>query len=153
MICNENNVTKKTDPNSDVSHELLLIYLFIYCSLFLTLFFRRAGTRIRRWGRGWMVGVEETELVFFLRGILGKPFDYAVDISEPFAVPCMARTARSADICALKPLITFKSKGESSPLFFLTRMGGGGFFLACENYGRMFDYSFPICAFFFQSRD
>ena len=27
--------------------------------------------------------------------------------------------------------------------------GGGGFFLACENFGRMFDNSFPACAFFF----
>ena len=26
---------------------------------------------------------------------------------------------------------------------------GGGFFLACENFGRMFDNSFPACAFFF----
>ena len=27
--------------------------------------------------------------------------------------------------------------------------GGGGFFLACEDFGRMFDNSFPVCAFFF----
>ena len=27
--------------------------------------------------------------------------------------------------------------------------GGGGFFLACEDFGRMFDISFPACAFFF----
>ena len=27
--------------------------------------------------------------------------------------------------------------------------GGGGFFLACEDFGRMFDHSFPVCAFFF----
>ena len=26
---------------------------------------------------------------------------------------------------------------------------GGGFFLACEDFGRMFDNSFPACAFFF----
>ena len=26
--------------------------------------------------------------------------------------------------------------------------GGGGFFLACEDFGRMFDNSFPACAFF-----
>ena len=26
--------------------------------------------------------------------------------------------------------------------------GGGGFFLACEDLGRMFDNSFPVCAFF-----
>ena len=25
--------------------------------------------------------------------------------------------------------------------------GGGGFFLACEDFGRMFDQSFPACAF------
>ena len=25
--------------------------------------------------------------------------------------------------------------------------GGGGFFLACEDFGRMFDSSFPTCAF------
>ena len=29
------------------------------------------------------------------------------------------------------------------------RGGGGGFFLACEDLGRMFDNSFPACAFFF----
>ena len=28
--------------------------------------------------------------------------------------------------------------------------GGGGFFLACEDFGRMFDNSFPACAFFFK---
>ena len=27
--------------------------------------------------------------------------------------------------------------------------GGGGFLLACEDLGRMFDHSFPVCAFFF----
>ena len=27
--------------------------------------------------------------------------------------------------------------------------GDGGLFLACEDLGRMFDYSFPACAFFF----
>ena len=27
--------------------------------------------------------------------------------------------------------------------------GGGGFFLACKDLGRMFDNSFPACAFFF----
>ena len=27
--------------------------------------------------------------------------------------------------------------------------GGGGFFLACEDFGRMFDSSFPACAFLF----
>ena len=27
--------------------------------------------------------------------------------------------------------------------------GGGGIFLACEDLGRMFDNSFPACAFFF----
>ena len=26
--------------------------------------------------------------------------------------------------------------------------GGGAFFLASEDFGRMFDYSFPACAFF-----
>ena len=26
--------------------------------------------------------------------------------------------------------------------------GGGGFFLTCEDLGRMFDTSFPACAFF-----
>ena len=26
--------------------------------------------------------------------------------------------------------------------------GGGGFFRAFEDFGRMFDYSFPACAFF-----
>ena len=26
---------------------------------------------------------------------------------------------------------------------------GGGFFLACEDFGRMFDHSFPVCTFFF----
>ena len=34
----------------------------------------------------------------------------------------------------------------------LTRVsggGGGGFFLACEDFGRMFDHSFPACALFF----
>ena len=28
--------------------------------------------------------------------------------------------------------------------------GGGGFFLAYENWGRMFDHSFPACTFFFK---
>ena len=27
--------------------------------------------------------------------------------------------------------------------------GGGDFFLACKAFGRMFNHSFPICAFFF----
>ena len=27
--------------------------------------------------------------------------------------------------------------------------GGGSFFLACENFGRMFDNSLSACAFFF----
>ena len=27
--------------------------------------------------------------------------------------------------------------------------GGGGFFLPCEYFGRMFDHSFPACDFFF----
>ena len=27
--------------------------------------------------------------------------------------------------------------------------GGGGFFLMCKDLGRMFDNSFPTCAFFF----
>ena len=31
----------------------------------------------------------------------------------------------------------------------LTDGGGGGFFLACEDFARMFDNSFPACAFFF----
>ena len=26
--------------------------------------------------------------------------------------------------------------------------GGGGLFLVCEDFGRMFDNSFPACAFF-----
>ena len=26
---------------------------------------------------------------------------------------------------------------------------GSGFFFACEDFGRMFDHSFPACAFFF----
>ena len=30
-----------------------------------------------------------------------------------------------------------------------TYIGGGGFFHACENFGRMLDFSFPTCAFFF----
>ena len=33
--------------------------------------------------------------------------------------------------------------------------GGGGFFCACEDFGRMFDHSFPICVllfFFFKRR-
>ena len=28
--------------------------------------------------------------------------------------------------------------------------GSGGFFLACKDFGRMFDYSFPTCTFFFK---
>ena len=28
-------------------------------------------------------------------------------------------------------------------------IGGSGFFLVCEDFGRMFDHSFPACAFFF----
>ena len=27
--------------------------------------------------------------------------------------------------------------------------GGGGFFPACEDLGRMFDCSFPVCSFFY----
>ena len=30
--------------------------------------------------------------------------------------------------------------------------GGGGFFLACEDFGRMFDNSFSACAFFLKWR-
>ena len=34
----------------------------------------------------------------------------------------------------------------------VTSGGGGGFFLALEDFGRVFDYSFPACAFsFFRS--
>ena len=29
------------------------------------------------------------------------------------------------------------------------RTHGGGLFFACENFGRMFDYSFPACALIF----
>ena len=31
----------------------------------------------------------------------------------------------------------------------LTDGGGGGFFIACEDFARIFDNSFPACAFFF----
>ena len=31
--------------------------------------------------------------------------------------------------------------------------GGGGFFLACEDFGRMFGNSFPASAFFFLTGD
>ena len=31
----------------------------------------------------------------------------------------------------------------------VTPDGGGGFFLACEDFGGMFDHSLPACAFFF----
>ena len=34
-------------------------------------------------------------------------------------------------------------------VFCLCGVGGGGFFLACEDFGRMFYNSFPACAFFF----
>ena len=30
----------------------------------------------------------------------------------------------------------------------MPNMRRGGFFLACEDFGRMFDHSFPVCAFF-----
>ena len=29
------------------------------------------------------------------------------------------------------------------------KFGSGGFFLVCDDFGRMFDHSFPACAFFF----
>ena len=48
-----------------------------------------------------------------------------------------------------------KRKREKKKRFLLTESdegggagGGGGFFLACEDFGRMFDNSFPTCAFF-----
>ena len=31
----------------------------------------------------------------------------------------------------------------------VTESGGGGFFLACEDFGKMFDHSFPAYTFFF----
>ena len=31
------------------------------------------------------------------------------------------------------------------------RLGSGGFFLICEDFGRMFNHSFPACTFFFWS--
>ena len=34
-------------------------------------------------------------------------------------------------------------------LLLLSCNGGGGFFLDCEDFGRMFDHSFPACAFLF----
>ena len=33
-------------------------------------------------------------------------------------------------------------------IFTVKRTLHGGFFLACEGFGRMFDHSFPACAFF-----
>ena len=33
--------------------------------------------------------------------------------------------------------------------FYSVIVSSGGFFLACEDLGRMFDNSFPACAFFF----
>ena len=36
---------------------------------------------------------------------------------------------------------------RKSPLLFRT-LNGGGFFFACKDLGRMFDISFPACAFF-----
>ena len=37
--------------------------------------------------------------------------------------------------------------GQCNKLAFSTD-SGGGFFLACEKFGRTFDHSFPVCAFF-----
>ena len=34
-------------------------------------------------------------------------------------------------------------------IFTVKRTLHGGFFLACEGFGRMFDHSFPACAFLF----
>ena len=34
-------------------------------------------------------------------------------------------------------------------MILLSDSGGGGFFYACEDFGRMFDHSFPACTFFF----
>ena len=33
-------------------------------------------------------------------------------------------------------------------VYFIQRLNGGGFFLACEDFGRMFDNSFAACAIF-----
>ena len=35
-----------------------------------------------------------------------------------------------------------------SVILYVSGGGGGGFFFACEDVGRMFDNSFPACAFF-----
>ena len=53
---------------------------------------------------------------------------------------------------------TDEKKRELVPLTIMTLSGlgriqrnwmGGFFFLACEDFGRMFDHSFPACSFFF----
>ena len=55
-------------------------------------------------------------------------------IAPPFAALHHGKTAGSGERCLNKD-------GGGG--------GGGGFFLACENFWRMFDSSFPACALFF----
>ena len=43
----------------------------------------------------------------------------------------------------------FSSSRSSHNHHFDYSAHGGGFFLACKDFGRMFDHSFPACAFFF----
>ena len=48
----------------------------------------------------------------------------------------------STEVCAAQEACLVLSGGGGG--------GGGGFFLSCEDLGRMFDHSFPACAFFFK---
>ena len=45
--------------------------------------------------------------------------------------------------CGVRSDVTMDQKAP------MIMVGGGGFFLACKDFGRMFDNSFPACAFFF----
>ena len=52
------------------------------------------------------------------------------------------------EVGSVKHLHVYRLKVDNDFREYLVYGGGGGFFLACEDFGRMFDNSFPACAVF-----
>ena len=88
-----------------------------------------ASSVLCRWTAGlegkWSYGLYRVNLLLFRKSVQIGP--------DPSA---MAET---------KHLITHPVS------FTIGHIGGGGFILACEEFGRMFHYSFPACTFFFKA--
>ena len=50
------------------------------------------------------------------------------------------------------PLLSLTKAAENKYVLIALSCCGGDFFLACTNFGRMFDKSFPTCTFFLKWR-